>query len=100
MSFLSNIVESAPDPIVKLMDLYNADDRDGKINLGIGIYKDEDGRTPIFRCVKAAEERLLGKQETKEYVGVGGEEDFQERLLYRHPRCWWFWCIKSSGRVL
>jgi aromatic-amino-acid transaminase len=46
------------------------------LDLGIGVYKDARGRTPVMRAVKAAEERLWREQETKSYLGVTGDRDF------------------------
>ena len=48
-----------PDKIIELMDLFKADPRTDKVDLGVGVYKDADGRTPVMRAVKAAEKRLL-----------------------------------------
>ncbi len=61
-----------PDKIIELMGLYQADPRTDKLDLGVGVYKDAAGRTPVMRAVKAAEARLLEEQETKS--------------LRRHPR--------------
>ncbi len=65
-----------PDPIIRLMQIYQADTRANKIDLGVGVYRDAFGTTPIFRTVKAAEELILATQETKSYVGLGGDPAF------------------------
>ena len=52
-----------PDKIIELMDLFKADPRNDKVDLGVGVYKDADGRTPVMRAVKAAEKRLLAEQD-------------------------------------
>jgi aspartate aminotransferase len=65
-----------PDKIIELMGLYKADPRADKLDLGVGVYKDANGRTPVMRAVKAAETRLLGEQETKSYVGILGDTEF------------------------
>ena len=57
--------QPAPDPILALGGLFRADDRPEKLDLGIGVYRDETGRTPIMRSVRAAEERLLESRTTK-----------------------------------
>ena len=57
------------DPILGLNDAFNADDRSDKINLGVGVYKDEQGRTPIMAAVKTAEELLLANETSKSYFG-------------------------------
>jgi aspartate/tyrosine/aromatic aminotransferase len=61
-----------PDPILGLTDAFNRDPRPHKINLGVGVYQDASGRTPILECVKRAEERLLKSEASKEYLGIAG----------------------------
>jgi aspartate aminotransferase len=65
-----------PDKIIELIGLFAEDPRDDKIDLGVGVYKDPSGRTPIMRAVKAAEERLWRAQTTKAYVGLLGDLGF------------------------
>ncbi len=69
-----------PDKIIALMDLYKADPRTEKLDLGVGVYKDAQGRTPVMRAVKAAEKRLLAEQETKAYVGILGDLSFIDAM--------------------
>src|SRR5205085_5618655 len=61
------------DPLLALIGQLRGDSRPGKIDLGVGVYRDEAGRTPIFRAVKAAERRLWEDQDTKSYVGPEGD---------------------------
>jgi len=68
------------DPLLALIGLYRADARPGKVDLGVGVYRDETGATPIFRAVKEAERRLVETQPTKAYVGPEGDPVFLERL--------------------
>ncbi|MDK1376890.1 MULTISPECIES: tyrosine aminotransferase [unclassified Sinorhizobium] len=68
------------DPLLALIGLYRKDDRPGKVDLGVGVYRDETGHTPIFRAVKAAEKRLLETQDTKAYVGPEGDHVFLDHL--------------------
>ena len=49
----------APDALLALIGLFAADPRSDKIDLGVGVYRDETGATPVFRAVKAAEARLV-----------------------------------------
>ncbi|QBH95809.1 aspartate/tyrosine/aromatic aminotransferase [Limnobaculum zhutongyuii] len=66
-------IKAAPaDPILGLGELYNAETRPSKINLGIGVYKDETGQTPVLECVKKAEQYLLENEKTKNYLGIAG----------------------------
>lgn len=69
-----------PDPLLKLIKAYREDPRPEKIDLGVGVYRDESGETPIMAAVKEAERRLFEKQTTKTYVGQQGDVEFL-RLL-------------------
>lgn len=69
-----------PDKILALMSLFAEDPRTDKIDLGVGVYKDAQGRTPIMRAVKAAEARLLAEQATKSYVGLLGDLTFVDAM--------------------
>ncbi|OGT70692.1 MAG: aromatic amino acid aminotransferase [Gammaproteobacteria bacterium RIFCSPLOWO2_02_FULL_57_10] len=68
----------APDPILGLMQAFRADNNAHKIDLGVGVYKDEQGSTPVMRAVKEAERRLLATQTTKTYVGPAGAVQYNE----------------------
>ncbi|WP_094751949.1 amino acid aminotransferase [Psychromonas sp. CD1] len=66
-------VSMAPaDPILGLTDAFKKDKRANKINLGVGIYKNEEGLTPILKSVKEAEKRLLANETTKSYLSIEG----------------------------
>ncbi len=69
-----------PDPLLKLIKAFRDDPRAGKIDLGVGVYRDESGATPVMAAVKEAERRLLEEQRTKTYVGQQGDVEFL-RLL-------------------
>lgn len=64
------------DPLLAIIGLVRADPRPGKIDLGVGVYKDAVGNTPILRAVKAAERILNETQETKAYLGSEGDVRF------------------------
>jgi aromatic-amino-acid transaminase len=64
------------DPLLAIIGLVRADPRPEKIDLGVGVYKDAAGTTPILRAVKAAEKILLETQETKSYLGSEGDMRF------------------------
>jgi aromatic-amino-acid transaminase len=68
------------DPILGLSKLFNADSRSGKIDLGVGVYKDDSGNTPIMRAVKKAEARLHKEQTTKVYTALAGSELFRDQM--------------------
>ena len=70
-------IEQAPaDPLFGLNDAFKADPRPEKVNLGVGVYKAEDGSTPILAVVKQAEARLLDKEKTKVYLGIEGQTQY------------------------
>ncbi|URQ62066.1 aspartate/tyrosine/aromatic aminotransferase [Pantoea alhagi] len=71
-----NITAAPADPILGLADLFRNDDRPNKINLGIGVYKDETGQTPVLTSVKKAEQYLLENETTKNYLSIDGLADF------------------------
>jgi aromatic-amino-acid transaminase len=68
------------DALLGLLRLHAADPRAGKIDLGVGVFRDEAGRTPVMRAVKEAESRVWEAQETKSYQGMEGDRDFLTRL--------------------
>lgn len=71
---------SGGDPILALMAEFRADPRPEKVDLGVGVYKDVHGRTPIMRAVKAGEATLLQSQDTKAYVGLAGDIGFNDAM--------------------
>jgi aspartate aminotransferase len=68
------------DPILNLSVLYRQDTSPNKVDLGVGVYKDETGHTAIMEAVSRAEERLLKEEDTKTYVGMAGSKRFCDLL--------------------
>ena len=68
------------DKILELMQLYREDPRADKIDLGVGVYKDATGLTPIMGAVKAAEHQLWESETTKSYVGLIGDPAFNTAM--------------------
>jgi len=62
------------------MELFRNDSREHKIDLSVGVYKDELGNTPVLASVKAAERRLLDEQDSKSYLGLAGNAQFSTAL--------------------
>lgn len=60
------------DPILGLTETFKADTHPGKINLGVGVYQDATGKTPVLQAVKAAEHQLLENELTKSYLSIPG----------------------------
>lgn len=79
MSMFQHIQAAPADPILGLGEAFKAEQRAGKINLGIGVYKDAAGNTPIVKAVKEAETRLLAKENTKNYLTIDGIADFNQQ---------------------
>jgi len=73
---IANLVEKAPDPLLKIIRMFREDPRSDKIDLGVGVYRDASGNTPVMGAVKEAEKRLLAEQQTKTYVGQQGDVEF------------------------
>lgn len=81
----SQVVLAPADPILGLTDTFKADPRPDKVNLGVGIYKDEAGQTPVLPSVKKAEALLLEQEKTKNYLGIEGVQAYNrvvQELLF------------------
>lgn len=70
--FFDSIQAAPADPILGLGEAFKAETRPEKVNLGIGVYKDAQGQTPILKSVKEAETRLLANENTKNYLTIDG----------------------------
>ncbi|PJE36287.1 aromatic amino acid aminotransferase [Pseudooceanicola lipolyticus] len=69
------------DKILALMQTFRDDPRADKIDLGVGVYKNAEGVTPIMRAIKAAEHRLWQEQQSKSYVGLLGDPAFSDAMV-------------------
>ena len=69
-----------PDAIIGLIAEYRNDPREPKVDLGIGVYRNAAGETPVLDVVKRAERRLVDTQLTKSYIGSAGPADFNEAM--------------------
>ena len=92
-----HISMAPPDPILGITQAYNADKDSNKINLGVGAYRDNNGKPYVFNVVKKAEEMILSdKSLNKEYQGIDGNQNFikatQSLVFGKHPAL-------SEGRV-
>jgi aromatic-amino-acid transaminase len=70
----------AQDKILALIQMFRDDPRTDKIDLGVGVYKDASGLTPVMRAVKAAEHQLWQAQDSKTYTGLAGDPDFHAAM--------------------
>jgi len=69
-----------PDPILGLTAAFRQDTNPNKVDLGIGVYKDEKGNTPVMKAVKQAEEAILDSQVTKAYLGPMGSPEYNSAV--------------------
>ncbi|UWQ41896.1 aspartate/tyrosine/aromatic aminotransferase [Leisingera aquaemixtae] len=69
------------DKILMLMQMYRDDPRADKIDLGVGVYKNAEGVTPVMRAIKAAEHKLWEEQTTKSYVGLAGDPAYSDAMI-------------------
>lgn len=70
------IQSAPPDPILGITEAFNKDERSDKINLSVGVYKDEKGQTPVLASVTAAEERILDVTKSKGYKPIEGDPTY------------------------
>ena len=75
-----NRVPPELDKILRLMGMFAADPRPDKVDLGVGVYRSSEGKTPVMAAVKSAEQRIWAAQETKSYVGISGDPVFLEAM--------------------
>ncbi len=75
-----NLNDLPADGLLALIKLYRDDPRAEKVDLGVGVYRNSDGGTPVFRAVKQAERRLHETQDSKSYLGPEGDPEFVAAL--------------------
>lgn len=78
---LDKLDAQAPDALLALIKMHAADPREDKIDLGVGVYRTNEGATPVFRAIKQAEKKLLEVQDSKSYLGPEGDSGFVEALM-------------------
>ena len=85
MSMFDHIQAAPADPILGLGEAFKAETREGKINLGIGVYMNAEGKTTIVKAVKEAERQLLANETTKNYLTIDGVQVYNaytQKLLF------------------
>ncbi|GAB5349774.1 amino acid aminotransferase [Alteriqipengyuania sp. 357] len=78
---LDRLKDTPPDALLALISQFAADEREDKIDLGVGVYRTDDGATPVFKAIKGAEKRLLEEQDSKSYLGPEGDRGFVHALM-------------------
>jgi len=76
-----NLEALPPDPILGVTAAFRRDPDPGKVDLGVGVYRDDSGITPVPAAVRTAERELLATQTTKTYVGPAGNLEFNDRIV-------------------
>ena len=76
-----NLQQQPPDKILVLMTAFKEDPRDQKLDLGVGVYKDPTGITPIMRSIKLAEKKWWEIESSKSYVGLAGDPAFSDAII-------------------
>lgn len=78
---LTNLKEQPKDKILGLMAMYRDDPRPAKVDLGVGVYKNAEGVTPVMRAVKAAERKIIEEQTSKAYTGLAGDPAYADAMI-------------------
>lgn len=97
MSFFANVQQVPGDPILGLTEAYNADARANKVNLGVGIYYDENGRIPLLRAVYQIEQQLALDAKPRGYLpidGLAAYDQATQQLLFGADSA-----LLAAGRV-
>lgn len=97
MSFFEHVPLAPPDPILGLTVAFRSDPRETKVNLGVGVYRNENLHTSVQESVKEAEEFLLKTEKNKEYLPIDGERLYLEQMgsLVFGKENW----IEEKGRI-
>jgi aromatic-amino-acid transaminase len=81
----AHIEQAPPDPIIGLTEAFNQDTNANKVNLGVGVYQDANGKVPVLRVVRAAEAQYYEQENTKSYLPIDGLAAYNkevQRLLF------------------
>jgi aspartate aminotransferase len=76
MAIFNSLSKAPEDPILGLTQAFKSDSRENKVNLGVGAYRDAEGKSMVLNCVRKAEQILFEKQLGKEYLPICGNPDF------------------------
>ncbi|MGF1687911.1 aspartate/tyrosine/aromatic aminotransferase [Photobacterium japonica] len=75
------LAAAQPDPILSLSAAFREDMREEKVDLGIGVYRNHQGITPVMTAVQQAQARVMANETTKGYVGLAGNEQFNQSMM-------------------
>lgn len=79
-SFLDDVPMAPRDPIIGVTEAFNADERPDKVNLGVGVYYDGDGKVPLMKSVRQAEQRMADEPLPRPYLPIDGIPDYQRAV--------------------
>ncbi len=82
MSLLSSVEMAPRDPILGLNEQFNADTNPNKVNLGVGVYTDENGKLPLLTCVAAAEKAMAAELKTRGYLPIDGLASYDRAVQH------------------
>ena len=68
------------DPLLKIIGAFKSDSRADKMDLGVGVYRNSQGHTPVMEAVKRAEKVLIETQDSKSYIGLAGDVEFLDEI--------------------
>jgi len=98
MNLFSTVQLAPKDPIFGLTEAYNADQRPGKVNLGVGVYYTDEGKVPLLRAVLEAEKEVVAKEAPRAYIPIEGPNPYNsavQNLLFGHDSA-----LIQAGRVV
>jgi len=98
MNLFSSVQLAPKDPIFGLTEAYNADQRPGKVNLGVGVYYTDEGKVPLLRAVLEAEKEVVAKEAPRAYIPIEGPNPYNsavQNLLFGKESA-----LIQAGRVV
>lgn len=79
-SLFANLELAPHDPILGVTEAYHADQNPNKVNLGVGVYTDDEGKVPVLQCVRTAEQRLIEKPLARNYLPIDGLKNYDRAV--------------------
>ena len=76
----AEVPQAPPDPILGITEAFLADTNPDKVNLGVGVYLDENGKVPILTCIAEAQRRWLAKEDSKSYLPIDGVKAYNRHV--------------------
>ena len=80
LSPFHNIAQADADPILGLTEAFNADTNPAKVNLGVGVYQNDNGKVPVLQAVREAEIRWHEREDSKSYLPIDGVPAYNKQV--------------------